>query len=245
MNGVIDTKREFHELPFYKIKELCEVMVKTAVLEDAALKDKYDNEYKNKITRFSCDIEFVIRELGWMIYDPLCLGRDEVLFSNGERSFIASMDYIRSINYDIRSIVNNKAGFLPLTDELLAYDKSLSDTSNKGTGIVDERGYISSDRMPSLNDLASLSLMYDLMSDEEIYKDYLEHRHEFPTSLEYVTSKPNVISLERMDDGKLTLGFVSENDGIVGSFIERLEKEGRIAELKPLVQEERESLKVA
>lgn len=245
MNGVIDTKREFHELPPYKIEELCKVMVGIAISEDDELNNKYENEYKNKMTRFSCNIEFVLRELGWMIYDPLCVGRDEVLFSNGKRSFIASMDYIRSINYDIRSIVNNKAGFLPLTDELLEYDRELKHTDDKNTGLIDNRGYISVTNIPSLNDLASLSLMYDLMSDEEVYKDYKEHRHEYASSLEYVTSKKNSISIERMDDGKITLGFVSENDGIVKDFIDRLEEEGKVAELKPLVQEETGIKKVA
>lgn len=245
MNGVIDTKREFHELPPYKIEELCKTMVDVAISEDEELKKKYENEYKKKITRFSCNIEFVLRELGWMIYDPLCLGRDEVLFSNGKRDFIASMDYIRSINYDIRSIVNNKAGFLPLTDELLEYDKDLENTSNKNTGLVDDRGYISAINMPSLNDLASLSLMNDLMSDKSVYSDYKNHRDEFRSALEYVTSKRNCISIERMDDGKLTLGFVSENDGKVQSFIDRLEYEERIAELHPLVIEEESVRKVA
>lgn len=244
MTGVFDSKGNFRELYFYKMQELFEVMTKAAIDVSPELKEKYENEYKSKITRFSSELEFCLHELGWMILDPFCQGEKTVLFSNGHRSYVASTDYIKAPNFDRKSIDNNETGFPILTDEYVSYDPELKDYDKMDGGIIDEQGYVSSFFMPSMEDLATLELMHKMIRDEKAYIDYLMHKHEFPSALEYLTSKKNVIAIKKLNDGSCTLEFVSENDGKVQDFIKKLESEGHIAEFVPLVAEENH-LKVA
>lgn len=234
--GVIDSLGEFHELPFYKIQELSEVITKTAIDKSSEYKTKFEEKYDGKITRFSKEFEFCIHELGWMLYDPFCEGKDEVLFSNGERTYVASMSFVKQDGFNRRSITNQNVGYPILTDETIQYNRDLNTIDGIEDGIIDEQGYVSASFVPSLNDLAQIELMYSMMRDEEVYKDYMAHKDEYATSLEYVTSKKNVISVSRLEDGTYTLGFVSENDGKVASFIEALKASGKLAELKPIIQ---------
>lgn len=245
MTGVFDTDGNFRELYFYKLQGLFEVMTKAAIEASSELKEKYENEYKNKITRFSSELEFCLHELGWMIRDPFCQGKDEVLFSNGHRSYIASIDYVSSPDFDRKKINNEDMGFPVLTDEYIGYDPDLKDYEAMNGGIIDEQGYVSSFFLPSMEDLATLELMHKMVKDEKTYIDYLMHKDEFPSALEYLTSKKNVIAIKKLNDGSCTLEFVSENDGKVQKFIDKIESEGRIAEFVPLVVEENTGLKVA
>lgn len=238
MTGVIDSKGDFHNLYFYKIQELCEVMVNTAILDSDDLKIKYETEYKGKITRFSSEVEFCLHELGWMIYDPFCQERDEVLFSNGNRCYVASTKYVKKVGFDRKKVNNDKIGFPLLTDEAIDYQEDLANIDKINEGIVDERGFISAKFLPNMNDLASIVLMFDLIKNEEKYNDYINHKDEYANALEYLTSKKNVISIKKLENGTFALEFVSENDGKVQSFIDNLEKMNKVAELVPLVLDE-------
>ncbi len=244
MTGVFDTEGNFHELYFYKLQGLFETMTKAACEADNQLKEKFEKEYKNKITRFSCELEFCLHELGWMIFDPFCRGKDEVLFSNGKRSYVASVDYVKAPGFNRKNVDNEETGFSILTDEYVSYDPELKNYEAMDGGIIDELGYVSSFFMPSMEDLATLELMHKMIKDEKSYIDYLMHKDEFAGALEYLTSKKNVIAIKKLDDGSCTLEFVSENDGKVQKFIDKIEKENKIAEFVPLVVEENH-LKVA
>lgn len=238
MTGVFDVKGNFHELYFYKIQGLFEVMTKVAIEASSELKEKYEKEYKGKITRFSSELEFCLHELGWMIFDPFCRGKDEVLFSNGKRSYIASTNYVSTPDFDRKKIDNEDVGFPLLTDEYVCYDSELKHYDKMDGGIIDEEGYVSSFFLPSMEDLATLELMHKMVGDEKTYTDYLMHKDEFSSSLEYLTSKKNVIGIKKLNDGKCTLEFVSENDGKVQQFIEELEREGYIEKFVPFVPSE-------
>lgn len=243
--GVYDSKGEFRELYFYKMQGLFEEMTKAAIKASPELKEKYENEYKKKITRFSSELEFCLHELGWMIYDPFCQGSDDVLFSNGKRTYVASEDYIKRPDFDRKKINNDKTGFPKLTDEYVGYDADLKDYEAMNAGIIDEQGYVSSFFMPSMEDLATLELMHKMVKDERTYIDYLMHKDEYSSALEYLTSKKNVIAIKKLNDGTCTLEYVSENDGKVKKFIDSIDAEGKVAEFVPLVVEEETHLKVA
>ncbi len=244
MTGVIDTKGKFHQLYFYKIEELCQVLTRKAIDENLDLRKKYNKMYHGKITRFSKDILFCLHELGWMIYDPFALGREEVLFSNGERAYIASLDYVQQPGFNRMDINNETVGFPLLTDKFIGY-KGLDSLDGIEEGIIDELGYVSSAFLPSLNDLATIILMFDMMKSEEVYRDYLEKRDVLKTPLEYITSKKNCISIKKLEDETYTISYVTENDGAVQDFIDALEASGKLAGATPTVLEDYEVRRVA
>lgn len=231
--GVMDSRLEFHELPFYEIEGLCNAIVKTAIEKSEKYKELYE-EYEKKVTRFSPAFEFCIHELGWMLYDPFTLGNDEVLFSNGKRCYVASMNYITQPNFDRHNIDNPNVGYPVLYDETIGYDPNIAIESIK-EGIVDEQGYVDSGFTESLETLAELEVMFKLMKDKEAYEEYLASRDMYATKLDYITSKENVISAKKLEDGSMTIGYASENNGKVADFINRLKAEDKLAEYIPLV----------
>lgn len=239
--GVIDTKGDFHELPFYEIQGLCGEIVNTAISKNEEYKNKFE-EYKNKITRFSPEFEFCIHELGWYLYDPFCLGNDEVLFSNGNRCYIAPMDFVNKEGFNRHDVKNEDKGYPVLTDENVKYDSTLKNDSLYEEGIVDERGYVSASFVPNIETLAEIELMTSMIGSKEVYLDYMRFKNAYSSKLEYLTSKKNVISVKRLEDGTFTLQFVSGNDGIVGEFIQRLNNEEKIAELDPMLGNEHTSI---
>lgn len=256
MEGVYDTNKKFHKLDFYKMQGLFEEMTKAACNASPEMKDKFEKEYKSKITRFSCELEFCLHELGWMIYNPFCEKVDEnqtidpsnlkgnVLFSNGKRTYISSVGYVMKSDFDRKSIDVEETGFPKLTDEYVGYDSDLKNYEAMDGGIIDEQGYVSSFFLPSMEDLATLELLHKMVGDKETYEDYMMHKDEYANNLDYLTSKKNVIAIKKLNDGSCTLEYVSENDGKVQKFIDELKEENRIAEFVPLVVEENH-LKVA
>lgn len=235
-SGVIDSCGRFHELHFYKIQELCEVITKTAITKSEEYKNIFETKYVGKVTRFSPCLEFCLHELGWMIYDPYCTGKSEVLFSNGNRCYVVPLEYVKQNNFNRHEFEDNEFGYPILTDEVVSYNKELNTIEGIKEGIVDEKGFVSSEFLSSLENLAQIELMYSLINNERAYKEYIEHKDEYSSALEYVTSKKNVISVRQLSDGTYTLDFVSENDGKVQNFIDALTASGKLAELKPLVQ---------
>ncbi|MCH5166531.1 MAG: hypothetical protein J1F35_01435 [Erysipelotrichales bacterium] len=244
MTGIYDNRLGFHELPFYEIEGLCEELVRTATSKSEKYKEIFE-EYKRNMSRFSPAFEFCIHELGWMLYDPFSLGTDEVLFSNGKRCFVASVDYVKKEGFDRHSITNDTAGYPRLYDDVIGYDPYMS-VDNINEGIVDEKGFVSSTFTDSIDILAEIEVMFDNISDKKAYKDYQKNKYVYDSKLEYLTSKKNVMSAKKLEDGSVSLNFVSENDGIVQEFVDFLESEGKLASYIPVVGSEKtDIMKVA
>ncbi len=242
--GVFDSKLNFHELPFYEIEGLCDTIVKTAIEKSEELKMKYE-KYKKNITRFSASFEFCLHELGWMLYDPFEIGNDEVLFSNGERCYIASVKFIKKEGFDRKKINYPEVGYPRLDDNTIGYDPNISITSIN-EGIVDEYGYVDSKFTDSIDTLAEIEVMFENMKSEASYLEYLRQKAFYPSKLEYITSRPNTISAKKLADGNISLQFVSENTGKVENFINRLREQDMLAEYIPIKgNEETSIMKVA
>lgn len=234
--GLLDSRLDMHELPFYEIEGLCENIVQTAITKSEKYRETYE-EYKRKITRFSPAFEFCMHELGWMLYDPFCLGQDEVLFSNGHRCYLASLDYVKTPGFDRKKIDNEEMGFPRLDDETVGYDPKISVDSIK-EGIVDSKGYIDCGFTDSLGTLAEIMVMNENIKDKEAYLDCLRSREDYPTRLDYLTSKKNVIAAKKLEDNTVSLRYVSENDGLVQEFIDRLRETNQLADLIPIIGNE-------
>lgn len=237
--GVLDSKLEFHELPFYEIQGLMKKIVETATKKSKKYQNIY-SEYEKNITRFSPEVEFCLHELGWMICDPFLQGNDEVLFSNGERCYLASREYVLRDGFDRHSI-NVDLGYPMLTDATVKYDPKIK-LDSIDEGIIDSKGYVDAGFTDSLDTLAEIEVMEETIANKDAYYDYLKYKDTYTTKLEYITSKKNVISAKKLEDGSLTIQFISENDGKVQSFIDRAKNENRIAELIPITQEENRSI---
>lgn len=238
--GMLDSKLNFHEIPFYEIEGLCEKIASKSSELSYEYKAKYD-EYKANITRFSSAFEFCLHELGWMLYDPFSLGKDEVLFSNGSRCYIASLKYVKTPGFDRKSINEEEFGYPRLYDREIGYDPNISITSINN-GIVDEKGYVDSAFTDSIDVLADIEVMMENIRSEESYNEYMASRLLYPSKLEYLTSRKNTMKAEKLPDGNISLQFVSENDGKVLNFIERLKKTDMLAEYVPIKANEDTSL---
>lgn len=231
--GVIDSRGEFHELPFYEIQGLCEKVAQTAA--ELVPGHKYDLEDMGKeYTRFSKELEFCLHKLGWYLYDPFLEGKDQVLISNGERCYLCSMEFVKKEGFRRESITNTKIGFPALTDKNVGYDKTLNPDSVKTEGIVDAKGYVDSEFAGSLESLAEIELMHELIADKDAYEEYMKNRDMYENALSYLTSRENVIAAKKVGD-KISLSYVSDNDGVVANFIEKLDVTDRLAELTPIV----------
>lgn len=243
--GMYDVKGDFHQIDFYRVQDLCRAMVEVATSKDTKLRMDFEEHYLNKITRFSPEFEYCIHCLGWQLYDPLCLGRDEVLFSNGKRSYIASLDYVSKPGFNRLRVKNDDTGFPILTDEAIGYKASLNDLDGIEEGIVDERGYVDASFASSLTHLAALELMFDMMCDEQAYKEYMMFQQISkqngtvpPSALQILTGKKNVIAVKKREDETYGLSFVSENDGVVQDFIDALTASGKLANMLPEMKDE-------
>ena len=229
-SGLIDPQGNMHVIDFYEIQGLCSVMVNKAINESEMVRRDYETNFKNKMTRFSPEFEDCINRLGWMLYDPFCLGNDEVLFSNGKRSFVASLDYISKPGFNRYAIDNDKAGFPILTDETVGYDKDLKDASKYTTGIVDLEGYVSADFVPSLESLAEIELMQAMLKDQVTYDKYLEAKKEGKKPLEFLIGQRDCIAISKNASGKFVLSYAEENVGKVADFIKDLEAADLVAD---------------
>lgn len=238
--GMFDSKMNFHELPFYEIEGLCRTIAEKSSELNEEYKARYE-EYKTKITRFSPAFEFCLHELGWMLYDPFSIGEDEVLFSNGERCYVTSLEYVKTPGFKRASINEPNFGYPRLEDSAIGYDPNISITSINN-GIVDERGYVDSGFADSIDVLADIEVMMENIKSEESYGTYMESRYLYPSKLEYLTSKPNTMKAEKLPDGNISLQFVSENNGKVQNFIERLKNADMLAEYIPIKASEETSL---
>lgn len=242
--GMLDSKKNFHELPFYKIEGLCEAIVKKSCELSEEYQAKY-KEYQANITRFSAPFEFCLHELGWMLYDPFSLGNDEVLFSNGKRCYVASLEYVSSPEFDRKSVNDENFGYPRLDDANIGYDPNISITSIN-EGIVDGLGYVDSKFADSIDTLADIEVMMENIGSEEAYRGFIASRHFYTSKLEYLTSRPNTLKASKLPDGNISVEFVSENDGKVEDFINRLKNADMLAEYVPIkTNEDTSIMKVA
>lgn len=241
--GVFDSKKIFHEIPFYEIQGLMSEISKKAIELKPEYKKTFE-KYKKNITRFSKELEFVLHELGWYIYDPFCHGEDEVLFSNGKRTYLASVSYIMKPDFDRKNIADDTIGYPLLTDEIVGYDRELN-YKNIDEGVVDSNGYVDCKFAGGLEELAEIELLHELIQNKAEYENYINTNHEYNSKLEYLTNKPNTMVARKQNDGTISLLFVSENDGVVKEFVDRLKEEEKISELIPIVGEESIKTKTA
>lgn len=217
--------KNFQKLYVYEIKNLCEEMVRTLLSSDKPdtnnLKQKFNDEYASKCTRFNPSIEFCIHELHMAIKDPLCFGNEEVLISNGKRAYFVSSATYNSEGFDINNINREDIGMPILTDETINYDPTLKNYSTYNNGIIDEDGYIDNSFVENSSSLGEIILMHKLFADKSVYDDYMKTKQFYKSPLEYITSRPNCIAVSKIND-KFNLQFVSENDGRVKEFINEL-----------------------
>ncbi len=88
--------------------------------------------------------------------------------------------------------------------------------------------------------------MFENMRSEASYLEYLRQKAFYSSKLEYITSRPNTISAKKLADGNISLQFVSENNGKVENFINRLREQDMLAEYIPIKgNEETSIMKVA
>ena len=241
-HGLIQPNGRMHELHMYQIEGLCKAMMETAI-KDEKYAAVYEEKYKGKYTYFSEALEFCLHELGWMLYDPFVTGKDEdhvnVLFSNGEECYVTSYKNAISPDFDRKSFNNPEVGIKRLTDETVSYDKTLSKFDEYDDGIVTDQGYISSMFLgENLNKLSLLMILHRMIHDKELYDDYLVNRPTYKDALAYLTAFPNVIAVDRQDNGQFLLSYVSENDGRVLDFINELIISGRMVNYDPAPVEE-------
>ena len=233
--GIITPTGVEEKMPLFQIGPYLVGVVREAISKDMLANAKYQF-MRSKITRFSPEVIFALTDLGYKIVAPFARSRDNVLFSNGGSLFIASKNYVFGRYFDPEKLKDVDGIQVP-TDEVIEYDKNITNIDNIKNGIVDNNGYVDStyldkvtekDPANSSNDLlASFLLMNDMLFSERLYKDVLSSRKKM-TDLEYITSKPNCICIKR-DGDKFNLSYVSDNLGKVGNFIQKLKDEHLIA----------------
>ena len=221
--------------PLFQIGPMLKGKVTEAIKNDPILNAKFQF-MKAGMTRFSPEVMFALTDLGYKIVAPFARCRDKVIFSNGGVLFIASKNYVEGRYFDISKLKDSDGIQIP-TDEVIGFDKNITNLDNIKNGIADDNGYVDSTFLDkytendvgtdSIDLLASLLLMNDMLFSERLYKDVLSSRKK-KTDLEYITSKPNCICVERVGD-KFSLSYVSENLGKVGNFIQKLKDQQLIA----------------
>lgn len=240
MNKIINSKGEInnlHEINFYDIQQLCETMVNVA-MENPELRERYETFYARKITKFSPELQFCIHELGLTIYDPFNRGKDEYLFSNGNRSFVTAAANLNKEKLNRRAVNIQNMGFPIMTDELLHVDKSLNSLENINSGIIDNDSYIDTRCVTNKEIFAQIYLMDLLASNKEIYEHYMAHKGEYPTTLDYLINALGMASVDLNEQGEIELSYTENvNEGtkdIVdfiteGSLVEETPAMGRAA----------------
>lgn len=204
MNMIINSKNELNTLeafPFYELQNVCEVMLNKA-LEDDTYRKIYEEKYEGKITKFSCAIEFCLHELGLVISDPLNLEKNEVMFSNGKRSYIASKELIEKSDFNRHNIKEENIGFPILTDDAIKLDRTLDDTSEITNGLIDEDSYMNPLVIGSKEEFARIYLMHRMASNEELYNEYKNHIREYKSVLEFLIKKLGLAYVNTDEMGK-------------------------------------------
>ena len=238
--GIITPTGVEERMPLFQIGPYLVGVVRKEIAKDPILNAKYQF-MKKVITRFSPDVMFALIELGYKIVAPFARSRDNVLFSNGGALFVASKNYVMGRYYDPARLKDEDGTPVP-TDEVIGFDKDLTNLDKMQNGIIDNNGYVDSTYLDKVtqNDpgqtsnglLASFLLMNDMLFYESLYKDVLSNRKK-QTDLEYITSKPNCICINKEGD-KFSLSYVSENLGKVGNFVQKLKDNQLIAKFDML-----------
>ena len=238
--GVVGPNKELKELYMFEIKGLFEQLMKVAIENDEEYKRVYEEKYAGKYNCFSEAIEFCLHELGWMIYNPFANGKKDVLFSNGENTYVTTLERVQEEGFDRLSIT--APGMPRLTDENVSYDKTLTKLETYDDGIVTEKGYVSATPFrEDLNILTRMMLLHEMAGNEKLYNHFLENRPKYTSALDYFTSFPNVIAVDKLENGQYLVRFVSENDGRVLDFINGLIISGNMANYDPMIVEEQPS----
>ena len=239
-----DPQGKEHELEFYDIQGLAERLV--GAMDNETLKDYFETNFKDKMTRVSPEFEFLIHKLGWMLKDPFNTGEDEYLFSNGSRAYIVSDDYINQEGFDRFAVQDDTVGFPILTDEALGYVPAPVKIGYVGTGILDEKGYVSASVISDPELLAQVLMMHEMINNKELYEEYTSEETEelYDSVEEYLKARPNIVATKKEANGKISLNYVSENTGTVKDTLDALAAEGLI-EVGQIVEEPTKGVMVA
>ena len=241
-HGLIDPTGKLHELHMYQIEGLCKAMMTTAI-KDEKYAAVYEEKYNGKYTYFSEALEFCLHELGWMLLDPFVTGKEDVLFSNGHQCYVTSLEKATSEGFDRHSIQRDELAINALTDETVSYDKSLTKVEEYDDGIVTDAGYVSAKFLgEDLNKLARIMILHRMIHDKELYDDFMVNRPAYSSALDYLTAFPNVIAVDKLENGQFLVRFVSENDGRVLDFINSLTMSGKMANYDPAPVEENNAI---
>ena len=237
-----DPQGKEHELEFYDIQGLAERLVKTAK-DNETLKEYFDVNFGSKISRVSPEFEFLLHKLGWMLKDPFNLGEDEWLFSNGKRAYVVSEDYINQEGFDRFAVQDESVGFPILTDEVLGYVPAPVKIGYIGTGILDEKGYVSANVIDDPELLAQVLMMHEMFKNKELYDEYTSEETEelYDSVEEYLKARPNIVATKKEPTGKISLNYVSENTGTVKDTLDALAAEDLI-EVGEIVEEKSKGL---
>ena len=233
--GIITPTGVEEKMPLFQIGPYLVGVVRNAIKDDMILNAKY--QYMRQcITRFSPEVILALTDLNYKIVAPFAKSVNNVLFSNGGALFMASKNYVCGRYFKPEQLPDSDGYPIP-TDEMIKYDKELANIDNIQCGIIDNNGYVDSTFLDPVTKvdpgrtsnvlLASLLLMNDMLFYEPLYKDALKNRKKM-NDLEYMTSKPNCICIQR-DGDKFNLSYVSDNLGKVGNFIQKLKDQQLIA----------------
>ena len=232
-----DPKGKEHELEFYDIQGLAERLV-AKIGDDETLKQYFEEDFKGKISRVSPEFEFLIHKLGWMLKDPFNVGEDEYLFSNGKRAYVVSEDYVNQEGFDRFAVNDETVGFPILTDEALGYVPAPVKIGYVGTGILDEKGFVSANVINDPELLAQVLMMHEMIHNKELYEEYTSEETEdlYDSVEEYLKARPNIVATKKEPTGKISLNYVSENTGSVKDTLDALAAEDLI-EVGQIVEE--------
>ena len=223
-----------HEISYYGIQGLATRLVEKAINMNQTVRDDFQINFKEKITRFSPEFEFLIHRLGWMLQDPYCKGSEDYLISNGHRCYMAKKELVENPKFDRTKITNEAIGYPILTDDNVMYKPFPLETDDIGTGIIDEQGFVSSTCVRQNNNmLASIELMFEMIRNKDTYMNYTnpETKELYKDASSFLTARENVLATSKQPNGNIRLSFVSENTGKVKDLIDKLEIEGKIEKL--------------
>lgn len=237
-SGIYNSKFEFQEIDLYDVSRLCHLIVNKVIKNNIELKNVYE-EYKNNITRFNPDFEFCLHELGLCLLDPLCTGKDQILFSSNKHTYlidhnIFNKDYLPK-NFNIENTdADILLDFPILTDKNVDYDKDFSNYKFYSEGIADEKGYVDAKFIHGLDNLSKVLIINKIIEDKSFYENciYSLIKKCYPVMI--LTNRVNCISLKRKDNNSFLLEYVSENTGKLQEFIKYLEDNNMISNYLPI-----------
>lgn len=225
-SGIYNNLGEFLEIDLYDVSRLCKSIVKKITEKNYSYKLLF-YEYEKNITRFSPEFEFCLHELGMCLYDPLCTGKDQILFSKDKHAYLLAHnpfnEEYRPKDFNIEdSRVEVLLDFPELTDKNVGYQPNFENINIISEGIIDNKGYVDSSFSHGIKNLAKIELINELITDKNFYDNAIYKLMNKVPAINILTDRPNCLSITRNPDGKYSLEYLSDNNGKIERFIEDL-----------------------